>query len=145
MVYFISLLSLIALTLLSLGYFTPRNVALSAGVSGVVCAWSLRGRSLVGRLKRGEWGLLAVLLLAVFFRSNPATFLNGGQDPGVYSAMAVHFARTGSLELKDTLLPDLRDDEGIRSYYLTRSMHRLRRSARISGLGICFQGSTSLT
>jgi hypothetical protein len=126
MVYFISLLSLIALTMLSAGLFTPRNVALGAGLSGVVCAWSLRGRPFVGRLKRGEWGILAVLVVAVFFRSNPATFLNGGQDPGVYSAMAVHFARTGSLELHDTLLPDLRDDEGIRSYYLTRSMHRLR-------------------
>ena len=126
MVYLISLLSLIALTLLSMGHFTPRNVALGAGVSGAVCAWSLRGRSFVGRLKREEWGVVAVLVLAVFFRSNPATFLNGGQDPGVYSAMAVHFARTGSLKLHDTLLTDLRDDEEIRSYYLKRSMHRLR-------------------
>lgn len=126
MVYLISLLSLIALTLLSVGHFTPSYVALGAGVSAVVSAWSLRGRSFVGMLTRGEWGILAVLLVAVFLRSNPATFLNGGQDPGVYSAMAVHFARTGSLELHDTLLPELGAEQEIRSYYLKRSMHRLR-------------------
>ena len=126
LVYLLSVFSLLALTLLSIGIFTPRNVVLVAMVSGAICVSLRRKRSSLGRLRLGDLGILAVLLIAIFFRSNPATFLNGGQDPGVYSAMAIHFARTGSLELKDTLLPELSDNKEIASYYLKRSMHRLR-------------------
>jgi hypothetical protein len=125
-VYLLSLLSLIAIALLSVGFFSLRNVAIGAAVSAAVSLWALRHRSFMGRARWRDLGILGVLLLAISFRSNPTTFLNGGQDPGVYSAMALHFARTGSLELKDTLLADISDNKEITSYYLKRSMHRLR-------------------
>ena len=126
LVYFLSLLSIIAVTLLSVGYFTPVLVALGAVTSALTVTWILRNRFPVRNFTWPEWSVLAVLLLALALRSNPATYLSGGQDPAVYSAMALHFARTGTLELHDTLLPELSSDEGIRSYYLKKSMHRLR-------------------
>ena len=125
-VYFLSGLSLIALTLLSFGCFFPSTVALGAVTCVVICAYLLRRRRFLGRITWPELGILAVLAIAIAVRSNPATYLSGGQDPGVYSSMALHFARTGSLELHDSLLSELSDDESIRSYYLKRSMHRLR-------------------
>ena len=124
-VYLLSVLSIVGITLLSLGLFTPRNVTLGAIGTTVLCARLLRKRFYLGRLRAQEWGLVVILFGAVFVRSNPATFLNGGQDPGVYSAMAVHFARTGTLQLSDTLLPELSGNAELRSYYLKRSMHRL--------------------
>ena len=126
LVYGISVLSLIAVTLLSLGHFTPYTVTLGAAASAVVSGYALRKRSFVMKLTWSEWTVIAVLLLAVGLRSNPATYLSGGQDPGIYSAMGIHFARTGTLELHDTLLPELSDNQEIRSYYLKKSMHRLK-------------------
>jgi len=124
-VYLLSVLSIVGITLLSLGLFTPRNVMLGAIGTAGVCAWFLRKRAVVGRLWGPEWVLVAILFVAVLVRSNPATFLNGGQDPGVYSAMAIHICQTGTLQLSDTLLPDLSENEDLRSYYLKRPMHRL--------------------
>jgi hypothetical protein len=124
-VYLLSVLSIVGISLLSLGLFTPLNVTVGAIGTAVFCLRLLRKRLYLGRMRAQEWGLVVILLVAVLVRSNPATFLNGGQDPGVYSAMAIHFARTGTLQLSDTLLPDLSDSLEIRSYYLKRSMHRL--------------------
>jgi len=125
LVYFLSLLSLISIGLLSVSLFMPGYVALGAVVSAGISASVIRKRSVRTRLRWPEWALLALVALTVSLRAKPATYLNGGQDPGVYSAMGIHFARTGALHLSDSLLPDLSEDQEIRSYYLKRSMHRL--------------------
>ena len=141
LVYLLSILSVVVIALLSWDLFTPRNVALGAAVSALVSGWLLRNRSFGGRLMWAEWSLLAIAVLTVSFRSNPAAYLNGGQDPGVYSAMAIHFARTGSLRLSDSLLPVLAGNDEIRSYYLKRSMHRLREKRPGTWIGNMLPGA----
>ena len=83
-VYFLSGLSLIALTLLSFGCFFPSTVALGAVTCVVICAYLLRRRRFLGRITWPELGILAVLAIAIAVRSNPATYLSGGQDQGFY-------------------------------------------------------------
>ena len=124
----LALVSFLNLALLALGVFTPLYVAIGGVFMGLGVWWSFGRGWFLGSLRWQEWVVVAVALAGVALRSNPATYLYGGQDPGVYSSMAGHFARTGSLVMRDPILPDLNGSEDIRSYYLTTSILRLRQS-----------------
>src|SRR5690606_14352251 len=60
--------------------------------------------------------MYAVLLAAFLLRWPPALHLQGGQDQGVYMAMAAHFVETGDLYITDHVRDRLDTPESISRY-----------------------------
>lgn len=125
-IYIVSAVSLWSLILLALGSFTPFLVGMGALGTTVVTGVLMRRSLFSGRLVWQEWVALGLVILGVLLRSNPATFLMGGQDPGVYASMAGHFANQGTLDVHDPLLPELKSNPGFFKYYLANSTHGVR-------------------
>jgi len=97
------LVSLISLSLLVLDAFksVPAVIGATFLTGGIFLYF--RSRNYFRPGDNGEWrrthgGLvLLLILLAVFFRTNPSLYIFGGQDQGIYVNMAAHFDRKGTV------------------------------------------------
>jgi hypothetical protein len=108
--------SLAGVVLLLCNAFTPQRALLIGAVFASLTAhrlaipgferWPATGRALLG----------VVLVFAVLVRLPPALYLQGGQDQGIYVAMAAHFAETGSLDIVDDLRARLHDPASLQRY-----------------------------
>lgn len=108
--------SLAGVVLLLFDAFTPQRALLIGALFALLTVhrlaipgferWPATGRALLG----------AILVLAVLVRWPPALYLQGGQDQGVYVAMASHFADTGSLDVADDLRTRLQDPASLQRY-----------------------------
>ncbi len=124
LVLFITLLSLAAVSLLSLESFTPTMVLGGAFASLLLSALFFTRYRPSQRMTRPEWGVVALVLLAFALRSNTAIDVYGGQDPGVYTNVASHFAQHGSWIIKDPLLDELADRKDLQDYYVATTLRR---------------------
>lgn len=68
-----------------------------------------------------DWGHLALLtLVCLFFRLPAYHYVLGGQDEGVYVNIAHHIARTGGIEVRDSVLEKL-DVPSLANTYLSQN------------------------
>jgi len=108
--------SLAGVVLLIAGAFTPQRALFIGALFALLTAhrlaipgferWPATGRVLLG----------IILVLAVVVRWPPALYLQGGQDQGVYVAMAAHFADAGTLDIVDDLRARLDDPASVQRY-----------------------------
>ncbi len=123
-VIFVALLSLTAVTLLSLALFTPSNVLWGALVSLLVALLFCARYRPTQKIRASEWFVVGLVLVAFALRSNTAIDIHGGQDPGVYTNIASHFAKNGTWVIKDPLLDELRDRPDIHEYYVANTLRQ---------------------
>jgi hypothetical protein len=71
-----------------------------------------------------EWLVIALVGMGFALRSNTSAYVYGGQDPGVYSNVASHFAERGSWIIKDHLLDEFEGRPDLRAYYVANSFRR---------------------
>jgi len=64
----------------------------------------------------GAWPLFIILLLAAIIRWPGALHMQGGQDPGVYVAMAGHYNLYGRIDIDDPIRPELTSAEAVERY-----------------------------
>ncbi len=107
-------LSLAALCLADAGRFTIRNLFSCVAVwllLGVACCLADRKRLVSTETcsddPGGSRSLILLLLLAIILFARPFQYLRGGWDPGEYISTAMNISRTGSIEVKDSLIPVL--------------------------------------
>ena len=140
LVIFVSLISLSSIALLSVERFTPTFVTVGALASLIPAALFLRRHPSSTRLKPPEWIVVALVIGAFALRWNTATYVYGGQDPGVYTNIASTFADRGSWVLRDPLLEELKERPDLRDYYVANSMRKISKNARGSWQGNMLPG-----
>lgn len=140
LVIFLSLLSLAAITLLSVSLFTPLAVLAVSVVAFLLSVIFLRRCTSVRRLSRPEWGVVGLVIVAFLLRSNVAIVVYGGQDPGVYTNVSSYFAEHGSWIIKDKLLDEFEGRSDLREYYVTKSLRRVFQSSQGNWLGLMLPG-----
>ena len=140
LVIFVSLISLCSIALLSVERFTPAFVTVGALASLIPAALFLRRHPSSTRLKPPEWIVVALVIGAFALRWNTATYVYGGQDPGVYTNIASTFADRGSWVLRDPLLEELKERQDLRDYYVANSMRKISKNARGSWQGNMLPG-----
>jgi hypothetical protein len=128
-------ISLLALLLLTAHILTPGLLSWTLLAVGGLLKWkNLTSSRLAPKI--GEEGatpllgknsvlllLLAILLVAAILRSQPAYYLWGGQDPGVYTNTANYIANHGDITPIDPMVDILRDRPDLSKYYLSASYH----------------------
>jgi hypothetical protein len=124
LVVFISATSLASVGLLSLGLFTPGVTLTAAAASLCPALFFLKRTQVAKKLNRSEWAVLALVLVAFALRWNTSVYVYGGQDPGVYTNVASHFAEHGSWIIKDHLLDEFEGRKDLRDYYVANSIRR---------------------
>jgi hypothetical protein len=140
LVIFISLLSLSSLALLSVGRFTPTFVIVGALASLIPALLLLRRYPSSQRLTSPEWIIVALVIGAFALRWNTSTYVYGGQDPGVYTNIASHFADQGTWVIRDPLLEELTERQDLRDYYVANSLRKVSKNARGSWQGNMLPG-----
>lgn len=65
---------------------------------------------------RGPWLLVLILVLAALIRWPGALHVQGGQDQGVYVAMAGHYALHGRIDIEDPIRPKLTSEAATSRY-----------------------------
>ena len=113
-----------ALVLLAVGEFRPGLVGGGALVGVIGAGLLVLRRGAPRSLRLWELGVLGCMVLGLVARSNPATFLFGGQDPGVYANTASYFARHGESVVRDPLLPILGDRPDLKALHVERTFRR---------------------
>jgi hypothetical protein len=108
--------SLAGVVLLIAGAFSPQRVLLIGALFALLAAHRLAIPGFERWPAKGKALLAMILVFAVVVRWPPALYLQGGQDQGVYVAMAAHFADTGSLDIVDDLRARLQGPESLRRY-----------------------------
>ncbi|MFT4197633.1 MAG: hypothetical protein QM601_06960 [Pseudoxanthomonas sp.] len=102
-------ISLFGLAAMRLGHFHAPQMWIAAFLATFAYARWSRPVAWIGGQDAPYWHLLLVLGVALLFRLPPFTYLLGGQDEGVYTNMAAHLVRTGSLEPVDMVLRGIHD------------------------------------
>lgn len=116
--------SVIAMAAALLGvFYAPQIVLGSLATTAAYACFFVRGReaqasSAEAAPRRFDWPLLAIMLLALALRVMPFNAVIGGQDQGVYIAIANDLAAKGSLEPKDPVLEGLEGSPSVEQRYV---------------------------
>lgn len=97
-------------------FLAPQVCIASALLTGIY-AWSTRGRrssSLLAGVKPKH--MILLILVCLFFRLPAFNHVQGGQDEGLYVNMANYIERTGSLDIWDTPLEQLKGTPFVERY-----------------------------
>lgn len=105
--------SLVGLATALAGVFQGATMALAGLAAAAFVGWRAGDVPASGLRFRHA---LVVLLIALPLRLPVATYLQGGQDPGVYTGVAAHLARTGSVQNRDEDFTRLLRSGGVRQY-----------------------------
>ena len=140
LVVWVSLLSLTSIALLSVSSFTPAFVLIGAIVSLGPSLVFLKRYPATQKLTRAEWLVIALVAVAFALRSNTSAYVYGGQDPGVYTNVASHFAENGSWIIKDHLLDEFESRPDLRAYYVANSFRRASQNADGGWIGNMIPG-----
>ncbi|MCI5221809.1 MAG: phospholipid carrier-dependent glycosyltransferase [Candidatus Electrothrix sp. AR4] len=111
----ISTISIVALIVNS---FNPTGVVFSGlAVATTLCVFLQRGNVRGTCLPKGYLlPLLAVVFLALTFRAEPFSGINGGEDQGVYVSMSSYFQHGGEIFIEDKALNSL-PNESLKNIY----------------------------
>lgn len=108
-IYFISIVSLVNVFLLTIGYFYPWVSLLISTV--ILIIWFVFARRRIVLDKENyHWLLIPIILLALFFRLSPNLYLTGGQDQGTYISLSKQYEINHSLYIKDSFRESLPRD-----------------------------------
>ena len=105
--------SVSGLVLAAVGWYRFEWLLLSNGLIAGVIAGAFRGRLRLGSIApKPQWSSvipLAIVAVAVSvsFRTPPAEYIIGGQDPGIYVNEGIQIAQRGSLVIDDQLIASI--------------------------------------
>jgi hypothetical protein len=130
-------ISISSVALLMGNVFDPWR-AITCGILLLLLALKFFNVRVVLRDERFGFGILAILLIALFFRLEPYLYVLGGQDEGIYVNMSAWYDRHGSTFIQDMVREQL-DDKG-KKVYDRENQFELFRDSKIAGAGLVSSG-----
>lgn len=121
---FVVLVSISSLFLLVLNRFSSINAVLLGSIIFVFFSAVFKFKFALSD-KRFDGVLLLILLVALFFRSQPYLWVMGGQDQGIYVNMSATYEEVGSTFITDQVREGIKDRE-VKEYYDLNNQMNIR-------------------
>jgi hypothetical protein len=110
----INIVSLTGISLLAISKFSSTLCLLTSLIIWLISCFLIRRFLNINKpVKKVKFNyyLLIILFIGFLFRLNPSIYLSGAQDQGLYISMSHQFEKNGSLDIPDTLMPNMNESQ----------------------------------
>lgn len=110
----INIVSLTGISLLAISKFSSTLCLLTSLIIWLISCFLIRRFLNINKpFKKVKFNyyLLIILFIGFLFRLNPSIYLSGAQDQGLYISMSHQFEKNGSLDIPDTLMPNMNESQ----------------------------------